>query len=176
MKTKNLVLIAMLLGMGTVLSLILAITNFGMRPDVLLTMMFIAILLFPEARHVLLIGLLTGFLSGLISTFPGGFIPNIIDKLVTAFVCLALVLALQKVGNAILKAGIVSVLGTLVSGVVFLGAALIIVELPAPFLVLFTTVVLPAVVLNTILIAIVYPIVQSVMKRSNFEPIEKSAS
>lgn len=138
-------------------------------------MMFISLLLFPEVRHVLLIGLLTGFLSGIISTFPGGFIPNIIDKFITAFVCFALVLALQKLGNGIVKAGIVSVIGTLVSGAVFLGSALIIVELPAPFLVLFTTVVLPAVVLNTILIAIIYPIVQSIMKRSNFEPIQKSA-
>lgn len=174
MKTKNLVLIAVLLGMGTVLSLILAVTFAGMRPDVLLVMMFIAILLFPEKKHVFLTGLLTGILSGLISTFPGGFIPNIIDKVIAAFVCFALVLGLQKVANPILKAGIVSVIGTLVSGVVFLGSALIIVSLPAPFLALFSAVVLPAVVLNTILVAIVYPIVQSVLKRSNFEPIQKA--
>ncbi|MFA8439105.1 tryptophan transporter [Pueribacillus sp. YX66] len=174
MKTKNLVLIAMLLGMGTVLSLILAITNFGMRPDVLLVMMFITILLFPDVKHVLLIGLLTGFLSGIISSFPGGLIPNIIDKFITAFICLALVAVLQKVKNSVLKASILSVIGTVVSGVVFLGSALIIVGLPAPFLVLFSTVVLPAIALNTILTIIVYPIVQSVMKRSNFEPIQKS--
>ncbi len=175
MKTKNLVLIAMLLGMGTALSLLLAITNFGMRPDVLLVMMFIAILLFPEKKHVLLIGLLTGILSGLISTFPGGFIPNIIDKFIAAYVSLGLVLAMQKISHSVLKAGILSVVGTLVSGVVFLGSALIIVSLPAPFLVLFSTVVLPALALNTILTIIVYPIVQSVMKRSNFEPINKAA-
>lgn len=174
MKTKNLVLIALLLGMGTVISFVLAITFAGMRPDVLLVMMFIAILLFPEKKHVLLTGLLAGILSGLISTFPGGFIPNIIDKLVTAFVCLGLVLAVQKIANPILRAGIISVIGTLVSGIVFLSSALIIVSLPAPFLALFNLVVLPALALNTILIIIVYPIVQSVLKRSNFEPIQKA--
>ncbi|PWA11804.1 tryptophan transporter [Pueribacillus theae] len=173
MKTKNLVLIALLLGMGTVLSLILAVTFAGMRPDVLLVMMFIAILLFPEKKHVLLTGLLTGILSGLISTFPGGFIPNIIDKLITAFVCLGLVLMLQKL-TPIVRAGIISVIGTFVSGIVFLSSALIIVSLPAPFLALFNLVVLPALALNTILIVIVYPIVQSVLKRSNFEPIQRA--
>lgn len=174
MKTKNLVLIALLLGMGTVLSVILSLTFAGMRPDVLLTMMFIAILLFPERKHVLLIGLATGFLSGMISTFPGGFIPNIIDKLVTAFVCLGLILLLKKL-TPIVSAGIVSVVGTLVSGVVFLTSALIIVSLPAPFLALFSLVVLPAVALNTILIIVLYPIVQTILKRSNFEPLQKSA-
>lgn len=174
MKTKNLVLIALFLGMGTVLNLVLPFFFAGMRPDILLTMMVLAIILFPEKKHVLLIGLATGLLSGIISTFPGGFVPNIIDKFITAYVTFALFLALRKVAKPVINAAVITALATVVSGTVFLGSALIIVSLPAPFAALFVTVVLPAIALNTILMVIIYPIVQSVLKRSNFEPLEKA--
>jgi len=52
---------------------------------------------------------------------------------------------------------------------VFLLAALLLVGLPggAGFTALFLAVVLPATVINTIAMVIIYPIVESILKRSN---------
>ena len=47
-----------------------------MKPDFMLTMMFIGILLFPEVKNVFLLAVTTGVISGLFSTFPGGFHPE----------------------------------------------------------------------------------------------------
>ena len=77
--------------------------------------------------------------------------PNLIDEIVTTVVAYLLIKLLDKteLSNKI-KAIAVNAVGTLVSGAVFLGSALILVGLPASFGLLFVTVVIPAVVINTI--------------------------
>ena len=48
MNTKNLVLMALLVGVGTVLYLVIPLViGGGIKPDFMLTMMFIGIILFP---------------------------------------------------------------------------------------------------------------------------------
>lgn len=59
--------------------------------------------------------------------------------------------ALEFIKNDIAKSVIIMAVATLVSGVAFLTSALLIVGLPAPFAVLFTTVVLPALVSNVVI-------------------------
>jgi hypothetical protein len=54
----------------------------------------------------------------------------------------------------------------MISGLVFLTAATWIAGFTGPILILFGTVVLPAVAFNTITMIIVYPIAQSVVKRT----------
>ncbi|MFP3361766.1 tryptophan transporter, partial [Planococcus sp. SIMBA_143] len=73
----------------------------GMKPDMMLTMMFLGIILFPAKKNVLLLGLLTGVISGLTTQFPGGFLPNLIDKPVTAFVFYGLFLATKKITRSL---------------------------------------------------------------------------
>ena len=68
-----------------------------MKPDMMLLMMFLAIVLFPEKKNVLVVALGCGLLSALTTGFPGGQIPNIIDKLVTAFVFYFLIISLQEI-------------------------------------------------------------------------------
>ena len=68
---------SLLVGVGAVLYIVIPGFNGGMKPDFMLTMMFISILLFPEVKSVFLLGISTGIISGLFSTFPGGFIPNV---------------------------------------------------------------------------------------------------
>lgn len=86
MNTKNLVLMALLVGVGAALYVVTPGMVNGMKPDFMLTMMFIGILLFPTAKETFLLSLATGVLSGLFTTFPAGLVPNIIDKAVTGFV------------------------------------------------------------------------------------------
>lgn len=169
MKVKELVLMALLLGIGTVLHMIPGFMS-GMKPDMLLTMMFLAIILFPDKKNVLVVAIATGILSALTTGFPGGQVPNIIDKLVTAFAVLGLYHGLKRFKLTAVTASVLTILGTLISGTVFLISALLIVGLPggATFMPLFIAVVLPATAMNTVLMVILFPIVQTMMKRSNF--------
>ncbi len=62
---------------------------------------------------------------------------------------------------------ILSIIGTFISGFVFLGSALLLVSLPAPFMTLVLTVVLPACVINTIATMILYNAINAALKRSS---------
>ncbi|WP_042476665.1 tryptophan transporter [Bacillus ndiopicus] len=169
MNTKNLVLMALLVGIGATLYVIIPGFNGGMKPDFMLTMMFIGIVLFPTFKETFLLSLATGVLSGLFSTFPGGFVPNIIDKAVTGFIFLIIVLILRHaVQKTAVNIGLVAV-GTIISGSTFLAMALLLTEVPINFSVLFATVVLPATALNTIAFLIIFPIICKLLKRSNFK-------
>ncbi len=169
MKTKNLVLMALLVGVGCALYLVIPGIMGGMKPDFMLTMMFVGILLFPNTRDVFLLALTTGILSGLFSTFPAGFLPNIIDKFVTAFIFFALIVVLKKVSQKVAVSAVFVGIGTFISGSVFLGSAILVVGAEIPFTALLASVVLPAIVINIVAFVIIYPIITGLVKRSNFD-------
>ncbi|PLR77977.1 tryptophan transporter [Bacillus sp. V3-13] len=168
MNTKNLVVLALFVGIGAALHAFVPGFVFGMKPDMMLMMMFLGIILFPDKKNVLLLGLVTGVLSGLTTQFPGGLLPNIIDKPVTAFLFFAIFLALAKYRNSIVSVAAITAVGTIISGLVFLGSAFVIVGLPGPFAILFATVVLPATAINTAAMVILYPIATGILKRAKF--------
>ncbi len=168
MNTKNLVLMSLLLAVGAVLYIIIPGFNGGMKPDFMLTMMFIGILLFPDVKSVFLLGITTGVISGLFSTFPGGFVPNVIDKSITAFVFFGLVLLLNKYANKLSVAVLLTCVGTVVSGTIFLSTAIFVFGAGMVFKELFVLVVLPAIVINAIAFFVIYPIIGKIIKRSKF--------
>ncbi len=165
MKVKELVVMALLVGIGAILHLIIPSFALGMKPDFSLLMLFMGIVLFPNKKHVLLLGLATGLVSGMTTTFPMGFFPNVIDKLVTCFAFYGLLLAINK-RHSLIANSLLTAVGTLISGTVFLGSAFLLVGLPGPFTVLFLTAVLPALLVNSIAMAIIYPIVTTIVKRT----------
>lgn len=177
MNTKNLVLLALLVGVGAALYVVMPGIVGGMKPDMMLVMMFIGIILFPNARDTFLLAISTGIISGLLTTFPGGFIPNIVDKAVTGFVFLIIVLLLKKFTQKIAIGTILTALGTIISGTVFLGVALFIMntDVGVGFTALFVGVVLPAVAFNCVAFIIMYPIIVTLAKRSKFIPNTKHA-
>ena len=166
MNTKNLVALSLLVGMGAVLHAVVPGFFLGMKPDMMLTMMFLGIVLFPDKKSVLLLGLVTGLISGLTTSFPGGIYANIIDKPITAFVFLGLFLVTKKFQKSIVSVAVLTAIGTIVSGTIFLTSALVIVGLPGPFVALFGSVVLPTAAVNTIVMAILYPVALSIVKRT----------
>lgn len=170
MNTRVLVLLSLLVGIGFVLHYVVPPILFGMKPDMSLAMMFLGIILFPQVKNVLLLSLLTGFVSALTTGFPMGQIINIIEKPITAFIFLALFLLVEKMAKGHLLSVGLTALGTIVSGSIFLGIALFLLNLQigAGFIALFTANVLPAVILNTIVMFIVYPVVKTVLDRSDF--------
>ncbi|KIL50129.1 tryptophan transporter [Jeotgalibacillus alimentarius] len=166
MNTRTLVALALFAGMGTALHLLIpgALT---MKPDMSLLMMFLGILLFPGVKNVLVIGLATGILSGLTTTFPGGFLPNVIDKPITAFAFYGIILLAGKLARKPAGAAVLAAVGTLISGTIFLGSAALLVGLPGPIMALALSAVVPAIVVNGLLMAVMYPVAQAIMKRSN---------
>ncbi|WP_423409609.1 tryptophan transporter [Heyndrickxia sp. MSNUG] len=171
MNTKNLVALSLLVGMGAVLHAIVPGFFLGMKPDMMLTMMFLGIILFPDKKSVLLVGAVTGLISGLTTTFPGGMVPNIIDKPVTAFVFFGILLLMKRYQTSIYTVAALTAVGTIVSGIVFLGSAYYLVGLPGPFTALFAAVVLPAAAFNTVFMAILYPVATSIFKRAKLAEV-----
>ena len=171
MNTKNLVLMALLVGVGAALYVVTPGLVQGMKPDFMLTMMFIGILLFPTLKETFLLSVATGVLSGLFTTFPGGFIPNVVDKAITGFAFLIVLFIIKKLASNIVVSAILVGLGTILSGTIFLSVALFVIgsDVGATFAVLFAGVVLPAIAFNVIAFLIIYPIVTNLVKRSKFE-------
>lgn len=147
MKTNKIIITSLLLAIGLILHQITPGIFFGIKPDFLLVFMILSIILTKNFKITVITGLVAGVLCALTTSFPGGQLPNIIDKLITSI----LVYFIYKISNSnsVFKLTVIYFLGTLVSGSIFLGSALIVFGLPAPFLILFIYVVLPASLLNS---------------------------
>ncbi|GIN93182.1 tryptophan transporter [Siminovitchia terrae] len=167
MNTRTLVILSLFVAIGAALHFIMPGIYMGMKPDTMLAMMFLGIALFPDKKNVLLLGLVTGLLAGLTSSFPGGLIPNLIDKPVTAFVFFGLYLLIAKNMSNLIGVSILTGIGTIVSGTVFLTSAYLIVGLPGPFAALFGSVVIPATIMNAVAMFVLFPIVKTILKRTN---------
>lgn len=167
MKTKDLVLLSLFMGIGAVLHIIAPPILFGMKPDIMLPMMFLGILIFPKVNHVLVLSIATGVISALTTAVPGGQISNLVEKPITAFVFFALLMLVPKQQDKKIIAPILATLGTIVSGSVFLAMALFVIgQMPGSFIALFVAVVLPATLFNVVFTIILYPIIKSILQRS----------
>ena len=149
--TKQLVTNALLLAVGFLLHYITPAIGFMQIDFSLITLVLVITLNRNSLSTCIASGVATGIFAGLTTKFPMGLIPNIIDKITTAIAVYLLVKLLDKTAlHNKIKAVITNAVGTLVSGIVFLVSALLLVGLPAPFSLLFVTVVIPAVAVNTI--------------------------
>lgn len=177
MNLRELVQAALLLAVGYILHLIVPGFALGMKPDLLLGMLFIVIMLSRSFSSVIVAGLAAGLITALTTTFPGGQLPNIVDKFFTSLIVFGLVALLRHRVNDKVVAGIVGALGTVVSGSIFLGSAAVIAGLPGSFAALFVGAVLPATVVNTIAVVILYPIVllsRSVVDKGRGVPAQRA--
>ena len=152
MKTKQLVTNALLLAIGFLLHYFTPAIGLPMQIDFSLITLILIINLNKNNFNVgIASGIATGIFSGMTTKFPAGLIPNIIDKILTTVAVYLLIKLLDKTAlHNKIKAIVVNAVGTLISGTVFLASALLLVGLPAPFSLLFTTVVIPATIVNTI--------------------------
>lgn len=172
--TKKMVLNSILLAIGLILHQITPTLGLPMQPDFALITMFIIILLNKDDyKSCLLAGIITGIFTALTTKFPGGQIPNIIDKIISAniaFLFVFLTYKLPCVKNIEFKKSskIVSILllplGTFISGFVFLISAQYIVGLPAGLNILLVSIVIPSIILNLIIGTILYNVVLRCIK------------
>lgn len=157
MNLRKMILTSLFLALGLVINQVMPPIFFGMKPDIMICMMFIAIFLNKDDyKMTLMIGIIGGLFTAMTTTFPGGQIPNIIDKLVTANFIFFLYKALDKKVRDQVQILIAAIAGTLVSGTVFLGSAAFLAGLPAPFIALMLAVVLPATAMNAIGCSVLY--------------------
>ena len=152
MKTKQLVTNSLLLAVGFLLHYVTPAIGLPMQIDFsLITLILVITLNRNNFSTCLASGVATGIFSGLTTKFPMGLVPNIIDKIMTTVAVYLLIRLLDKTTlSSKIKTIVVNAVGTLISGTVFLVSALLLVGLPAPFSLLFTTVVVPAIAVNTI--------------------------
>ena len=150
--TKQLVTNSALLAIGFILHYVTPAMGSMQIDFSLITLILIVTLNKNNLGSCVASGLATGIFSGITSKFAMGLVPNIIDKIMTTIVVYLLIRLLDRTAlNSKIKAVITNSVGTLVSGIVFLASALLLVGLPAPFFVLFTTVVIPAIAVNTVI-------------------------
>lgn len=166
MNLRKFITSSLLLVIGHILHQIAPPLLMGMKPDFLLTMMFIAIMLSDDYKMATIIGLASGLLTAATTTFPGGEIANMVDKLITCQVAFVLNKALGQNIKGTFKMCIIALLGTLVSGFAFLTTALYTAGLPTSYKNLVFSVVLPATLINTIVSIIVYKAVNLALKHS----------
>jgi hypothetical protein len=163
MKTKEITAMAILLAIGVVLRLMIPGFFFGMKPDMLLIVLFLGIMIFPKIPNVPVMALACGLIAGLTTTFPGGQLPNVLDKLITSGVVFSLYFILKNT-RPIVRSSIIGFVGTLVSGSIFLTTTMLMFGIPAPFLVLFFSIVLPTAMINCIVLSIIYPLITKIVK------------
>ena len=170
--TKKLVMNALLLGVGAMLHQVTPVLGLPMQPDFALAMLFIIIIINNgDYKTTLVAGIVTGIFTAMTTKFPGGQVPNLIDKIVTVHIVFLMVLVIGKVlkdmdakRRRFIQMAIVLPVGTLISGSLFLGSALMIVGLPAPFIALFTGVVLPAIGVNFVVGLVLFKVIEKSMK------------
>lgn len=173
--TKKMVINALLLAIGAILHQITPALGLPMQPDFALAMLFIIMIINNnDYKTSFIAAIITGVFTALTTKFPGGQLPNIIDKVVTVNAMYLVILVINKLLqytklNDKIKKNILVLftfpIGTLVSGSTFLISAKYIVGLPADFSILFLTVVIPALLINTIGGFILYKAINISLKR-----------
>jgi len=149
--TNKVIITSLLLAIGVILHQITPPLFLGMRPDLLLVFMILSIILNKDLKITFITGIVAGTLGSLTTTFPGGQIPNIIDKIITSIIVYGLYKGFKVNILSPIKLASIYFIGTLISGSIFLGSALVLFGLPASFMVLFTTIVIPTAVINCII-------------------------
>ncbi|MDY3119036.1 MAG: tryptophan transporter [Peptoniphilus sp.] len=151
MNTKSLVEGAIFIALGTILHAVVPGFFNGMKPDFMLFCLIAYVIINPKPLPTLAMGVATGVLAALTTQFPGGQLPNIVDKIVSAFSVLAMVRLMPGEGS--IKKAAIYFIATVISGAVFLGTAVVLVGLPggAPFTAMFVAIVLPTAVMTAAL-------------------------
>lgn len=166
MNVKKMILNAILIAIGALLHQITPALGLPMQPDFALAMLFIIILINDDYKTTLISSLIMGIITALTTKFPGGQLPNIIDKLVTAQI---IYIIFKLIGNKLnndIKIIISLSFGTVISGIVFLFSASVLVGLPSSFLSLVVIVVLPAALMNILLGTVLYKAIGRALKVS----------
>lgn len=167
MEIRELTFSAILIAFGFVLHSIVPPIFLGVKPDFLLSCMFVAFSLSKSRKNIISVCISCAIISALTTAFPGGQIPNIIDKISTGIFVFILLKLLKDTFSIKLKLftfGLIVFVGTIFSGIVFLSSAFFIVGLPATFSSLLIAIVVPTAFANVFVGVLMYAILQKSKK------------
>ena len=173
LSTQDLILIAVLLAAGAVLKMTVAslFASFGMKPNFIIAMYCLAIILTkPKVGQAVIIGLIAGLICQLpmLNATPG---LNIVSEVLGALVCGLLIRVPMTVGGKFdLNPFVNTFVSTFVSGASFALMAIYINVIsqgtdPAPAIVAYATIVLGTATINAILNTILVPPLRKVLKK-----------
>ena len=163
---KKMILNAILIAIATLLHQITPALGLPMQPDFAIVMLFIIILINSDYKTTLISSIIIGIITALTTKFPGGQLPNIIDKLIAGHVVYFIFSIKGSRVSDKIKILIGLSLGTIVSGLSFLGSASILVGLPGSFITLVTVIILPTVLMNIVLGSVLYKAIRIALKAS----------
>ncbi|WAW13988.1 tryptophan transporter [Peptostreptococcus equinus] len=176
--TKKMIINAILLGVGLILNQIFPPIGGGITPDITLVMLFCIMLLNrDDYKTCLIAGIATGVFSALTTKFPMGQVPNLIDKVVTVNVVFLIMRAIyispfmknySKIKSQV-AIGIMTVIGTLISGFIFLFTASMLVGLPGGLMEMLLIVVVPSTLINLVASLVLYNIISVSLARGRFQ-------
>ncbi|RYL94508.1 tryptophan transporter [Sporolactobacillus sp. THM19-2] len=169
MELKKLIIVGLFLAIGAVLHAIVPGFFFGMKPDLMLVLLFLALYFFADYKSFLAIGLAAGILGALTTSMPAGQIPSVIDKFTTTvavFFAYQLIASKMAGKTKYFTCLAISFLGTALSGAIFLGSMILLMNAPLSFPTLYLALVLPTAAFNMVCVAILYPIIIRIARRS----------
>ena len=166
MNTKKMAANAILIAVGAILHQLTP--GLGIQSDFSLAMLFIIIVLNKDYKTAVTCGIIIGVFAALTTKTPGGQLPNVLDKFITANLVYLILIPLRNKVNKFIQMAIVLPLGTLISGTAFLTLLATIVGLPggASFGVLFVSVVIPTMAINTVIGLALFKIVEKIASTS----------
>lgn len=169
MNTKKMVLNSILIAIGIILHVIGPAFGLPAQPDFALAMLFIIILINKDYKTTLFSGIIIGIFTALTTKSPGGQLPNIIDKLITCNVMYLIMIPLRKKLSDNLQGIILFILGTLLSGTIYLTSLALISGVKEGIVAAIFAVVIPTAIINAIIGMIIYKIVRRAIKLTKFK-------
>lgn len=160
-----LILVAVLLAAGAVLKLTVGsfVNFFGMKPNFIIAMYCLAILLVrPNLGQAAIIGLIAG---GVCQLLPGTPYLNFISEFLGAITMAALIRVPMKFGRANLQTVISTFVATVVSGGVFTLCLFVFLGADASSLVAYVPIVLATALINCVIVQALYLPLRKVLKK-----------
>ncbi len=167
---SDLILVAVLLAAGAVLKLCVGsvINFFGMKPNFIIAMYCLAILLIRPGKTSAAIGqaAIIGIIAGAICQFlPGTPWLNFISELLGA-VCMALLIRIpMKIGKLNLTTSLSTFLSTVVSGGTFVVCLFLFLDAAASSLVAYVPIVFFTALINAVIVQLLYIPLKAVLKK-----------
>ena len=168
LSVTDLLLIGVLLAAGAVLKFFVgSFINFGMKPNFIIAMYCLTILLIkPRLREAAIIGLLAGAVC---QFFPGQPYINFASELVGAIVMSLLILIPMNIGKFSLKPIVATFLSTLASGFTFVGVMYLMYYAgaditPTP-LAAFLAIIFGTAAINAVIVQVLYVPLKLALKR-----------
>ena len=105
-----------------------------------------------------------GIFTAMTTKTPGGQLPNMIDKIVTCNVMFLLLKPFRERINRDIQMGVLLLLGTMISGVIFLSSLAILYGIEGSIITAIIVIVIPTAIINVVIGLILFKVVERAIK------------